>query len=82
MDEPILQFTKVISPDVFYKEIDRLVKKHKLDYVDAIVHFCNANEIEIEAAASMIRSNLRIKSAIQTEGEALHYLPKTAKLPI
>lgn len=77
-----LQLTKVISSDKFYKEIESLVKKHGLNYVDAVIHYCEKNEIEIEAAASMIKSNMRIKSHIQSEGEDLRILPKTAKLPI
>jgi hypothetical protein len=77
-----LQLTKVISSDRFYKEIEKLVKNHKLNYIDAVVHYCEKNEIEIEAAASMIKSNMRIKSQVQTEGEDLRFLPRTAKLPI
>jgi hypothetical protein len=30
----------------------------------------------------MIKGNFRIKSQIQQEGELLHFLPKTAKLPV
>lgn len=77
-----LQLTKVISSDKFYKEIETLVKKHNLNYIDAVLHYCEKNEIEIEAAASMIKSNMRIKSQVQSEGEELRFLPKTAKLPI
>lgn len=77
-----LQLTKVISSDKFYKEIETLVKKHNLNYIDAVLHYCEKNEIEIEAAASMIKSNMRIKSQVQSEGEELRFLPRTAKLPI
>ena len=77
-----LQLTKVISSDKFYKEIETLVNKHNLNYIDAVLHYCEKNEIEIEAAASMIKSNMRIKSQVQSEGEELRFLPRTAKLPI
>lgn len=77
-----LKLAKVIDTNSFYKEIDTLVKKHKLKYIDAIVYFCEKNEIEIETAASMISGNYRIKSMLQTEGEELHFLPRSAKLPI
>lgn len=77
-----LQFTKAVSSDMFYKEIEQLVRKYKLNYVDAVVHFCEKNGLEIETAASMIKSNMRIKSMIQTEGEDLRILPRSAKLPI
>lgn len=77
-----LKFSKMMSTDVFYKEIDRLVKNHNLTYMDAIVYYCEKNEIEIETAASMIKGNFRIKSQIQQEGEQLNFLPRTAKLPV
>lgn len=82
MEESKLQFSKVISSDTFYKELERIVKLNNSNYMDAIIYFCEKNEIEIETAASMIRSNARIKSMLQSEGEALNFLPKTAKLPI
>lgn len=77
-----LQLTKVISSDRFYKEIEVLVKKHSLNYMDAVLYYCEKNEIEIEAAASMIKSNMRIKTMLQTEGEDLRILPRSARLPI
>lgn len=82
MEESSLQFSKVMSSDKFYKELERLVKTHNMNYMDAIIHFCEKNQVEIETAASMIRSNMRIKAALQTEGEELNFLPRTAKLPI
>ena len=78
----ILKLSKIIDGDFFYGEIETLVKKHNLSYMDAIVHYCEKNEIEIETAAALVKGNFRIKSEIQIEGEQLNYLPKTAKLPI
>jgi hypothetical protein len=77
-----LKLTKTIDANKFYKEIDSLVKKHKLTYLDAVVFFCEKNEIEMETAASIISGNYRIKSSLQMEGEELHFLPRSAKLPI
>lgn len=77
-----LKLAKLISNDRFYSEIDHLVKVHGLNYLDAIVHYCEKNNMEVEAAASMVKSNFRIKSALQTEGEDLRFLPRSARLPI
>ncbi len=82
MEESSLQFSKVMSSDKFYKELERLVNVNNMSYMDAIVYFCEKNDVEIEAAALMIRSNMRIKASLQVEGEQLNFLPKTAKLPI
>ena len=75
-------FQKTMSNEKFIKEIERLVINYDLDYMDAVVHYCEKNNIEIEAAASIIRSNIRIKARLQDEAEDLNFLPKRAKLPV
>lgn len=74
--------SKALTSEKFIKEIESLVTKHNLDYMDAVVHYCELNNIELEAAASIIRSNLRIKSKLQDEAEELNFLPRRAKLPV
>jgi len=66
----------------FIKEIDDLVKTAKIDYIDAVIYYCDKNGIEIETAASLIKSSSKIKAKIQNEAEEMNYLPRTAKLPI
>lgn len=80
VDDVILK--KTITNDKFIKEIENLVTKYHLDYMDAVVHLCEKNNIEIEAAASIIKNNIKIKSKIQAAAEELNYLPKSARLPI
>lgn len=74
--------TKALTSEKFIKEIENLVTRYDLDYMDAVVHYCEKNNIELEAAAGIIRSNLRIKSKLQDEAEELNFLPKRAKLPV
>ena len=73
---------KTMTNEKFIKDIEVLVVKYKLDYMDAVVHYCEKNNVEIEAAASIIKNNIRIRSKIQSECEDLNYLPKRAKLPL
>lgn len=75
-------FQKTMTNDKFIKEIETLVTKYKLDYMDAVVHLCEKNNIEIEAAASIIKNNIKIKSKIQAAAEDLNYLPRSARLPV
>ena len=70
-----------LTTEKFLKDIDSLVVKHDLEYLDAVVYYCEQNNLELETAASIIRSNLKIKSKLQLEAENLNFLPKTAKLP-
>ena len=72
----------MLSTEKFCSEVDTLVKKHNLSYIDDVVHYCEKNNIEIEVAASIVKSNFRIKSLVQSEGEELNFLAKTAKLPL
>ena len=73
---------KVMSAEKFGIEIDRLASTHNIDYMDAVIHYCEKNNIEIEAAASLIRGNQRIKARLRNEAEDLNFLPKRAKLPL
>lgn len=70
-----------LTTEKFLSDIDKLVSKHNLEYLDAVVYYCEKNNLELETAASIIRSNLKIKSKLQLEAENLNFLPKTAKLP-
>lgn len=74
--------SKAMTSEKFVKEIENLVKTYNLDYMDAVVHYCEKNNIEIEAAAGIIRSNIRIKARLQEEAEDLNFMPKRAKLPV
>jgi hypothetical protein len=74
--------SKALTSEKFIKEIENLVTRYDLDYMDAVVHYCEKNNIELEAAAGIIRSNLRIKAKLQDEAEELNFLPKRAKLPV
>lgn len=71
-----------LTPQTFCQEIESLVVELKTDYMDAVVHYCEKNNIELETAASIIKSNSKFKAIIQNEGEDLNLLPKTAKLPL
>lgn len=73
---------KTMNTSKFSAEIDNLVVKNRLSYFDAIIYYCEKNNIEVESVASLIKSNLRMKSRLQTEAEELNFLPKRAKLPV
>lgn len=75
-------FEKALTTEKFIKDIESLVTRGNIDYLDAVVHYCETNNVEIEAAAIIIRNNIRIKSKLQSECEGLNFLPKRACLPI
>ena len=64
----------------FYTKIVKLVQDTKLSYMDAVLHYCDQNNMEPETAAQLV--NTKLKAQIREEAEVLNFLPKTAKLPI
>lgn len=66
----------------FFHTIEEIVYMKDVSYMDAILLYCEENNVEIEVAASLINDNLKYQ--IQLEAEELHFLPKsnTTKLPI
>lgn len=73
---------KIKTPAEFCLEIEELVWQHDIEYIDAVVLYCEKNGIEIETAASLIRMNANMKGKVQAEAEALNFLPKISRLPI
>ncbi len=45
----------------FSKEIDALVVSKDLNYLEAILYYCENNGLEIEVAATLLSKNLRAK---------------------
>lgn len=64
------------------EEIEELVWKHDISYMDAVVLYCEDNNVDIEALAKVIKSNENLKGLIQLEAEGLNYLPKSNTLPV
>lgn len=52
----------------------------KTDHLDAIVTYCEENNLEIELAVSLINDVL--KSRIHQDAQELRYMPRSARLPI
>lgn len=77
-----VEIASIKSPSVFMQEIDKLVEEEGLEYIEAIIYYCEVNDIEIETAASLIKGSAKMKAKVQLEAENLNYIPKSGKLPI
>ena len=51
-----------------------------MSYIDAVVWYCEQNDIEIETVGKFISKVLKEK--IESEARDLNYLPKVGKLPV
>lgn len=73
---------KFISKEKFAEDIESIVLNKKMNYIDAIVLYCEENGIEIESVNKLISKPLKDK--IKFLATELNYLKKTSrgKLPL
>ena len=73
---------KFISKDKFAEDVEALVLSTDMNYIDAIVHFCEQNSIDLESVPKLIPKPLKEK--IKYQAQELNFLKRTsrAKLPI
>lgn len=77
-----MKINGMLSIEEFSKAIEELNKKKGIDYIDAVIHYCEKNNIELETAGAMIKTSTVLKTKVQREAENLNFLAKTSKLPI
>ena len=73
---------KFLCSQKFAQEIESIVKNSKMNYIDAIVTYCEENSIEIENVSKLISKPLKEK--LKHDATELNFLKKTtrAKLPL
>ena len=66
----------------FAQDIEAIVKNDNLGYIDAIIHYCEQNEIDVESVPKLISKPLKEK--LKWEATELNFLKRTsrAKLPL
>ena len=62
----------------FSKLVEETVLTKKLSYMDAIIHICEENSIELEEVRKFISPI--IKDKLEAEARKLNYLPRTNEL--
>ncbi len=80
--EKVLE-NKFFCPSRFAQEIENLVLINvEMNYIDAIIHFCEQNNIDLESVPKLISKPLKEK--IKYEAMELNFLKKSsrAKLPL
>ena len=80
--EKVMQ-SKFFCPAKFAQEIESLVHNtEEMNYIDAILHFCEKNSIDLESVPKLISKPLKEK--IKYEAQELNFLKRSsrAKLPL
>ena len=71
----------VLTKDKFSIIIETMVRDMRLSYLDAIVHWCEENEMEVETAAKLISP--LIKEKMKVEAQRMNVIKGGgSKLPI
>ena len=73
---------KFVTPQKFAMDIEKIVVDEELNYIDAIIHYCEINNIEVESVTKLISKPL--KERLKWDAIRLNFMKKTsrAKLPL
>lgn len=75
--EKVLE-SKFFCPSRFAQEIEKLVQTNPdMNYIDAIIYFCEQNNIDVESVPKLISKPLKEK--IKYEAMELNFLKKTSR---
>ena len=73
---------KFLTPSRFALEVEKIVAEENLNYIDAICHYCEVNNLEVESVVKLVSKPL--KERLKNDAINLNFMKKTsrAKLPI
>ena len=74
--------SKFLTPQKFAMEIEKIVAEDELNYIDAIIHYCESNNLEVESITKLISKPL--KERLKWDATRLNFMKPTsrAKLPL
>jgi len=68
---------KFMTTARFSTEVETLVNSDSMSYIDAIIHYCDTNDIELESVPKLISKPLKEK--LKYEAQQLNYMKKTSR---
>jgi len=75
-----MEILNLYSSDQYNSEIEEIVERTRMSYLDAMLYHADENGLESETVAGLI--NIKTKNKLREEAETLNFMPKTSKLPI
>jgi hypothetical protein len=61
----------------FSQEVEQIAYENSMNYIDAIIHYCETNEIELESVPKLISKPLKEK--LKYDAQKLNYIKKTSR---
>lgn len=69
---------KFMSTAKFSQDVEHLVLHNQdMNYIDAIIHYCELNEIEFESVSKLISKPLKEK--LKIDAQRLNYMKRTSR---
>ena len=68
---------KFMTAAKFSQDVEKIALDNSMNYIDAIIHYCEKNEIEIESVPKLISKPLKEK--LKFDAQKLNYIKKTSK---
>jgi hypothetical protein len=71
-----------LSAEMILKEVEQYTN-NEVSLIDALVHFSEKHDIEIELIGEIVRRSVVLKAKVRNDAERLNLLEeKTAQLPV
>jgi len=68
---------KFMTTAKFSQDVEKVAFENKMNYIDAIVFYCEKNEIELESVPKLISKPLKEK--LKYDAQKLNYMKKTSR---
>ena len=78
MEKSKLLEDKFMTAAKFSQEVERIVlDNNDMNYIDAIIHYCDQNEIELETVPKLISKPLKEK--LKYDAQELNFIKRTSR---
>ena len=69
---------KFMTAARFSQDVEKLVLNNSdMNYIDAVIHYCEINEIELESVSKLVSKPLKEK--LKYDAQKLNYIKKTSR---
>jgi len=68
---------KFMTTAKFSQDVEKIAIDYSMNYIDAIIHYCEKNEIELESVPKLISKPLKDK--LKYDAQKLNYMKKTSR---
>ena len=74
--DELIKTKSAVTVEILVNYLNATLEKNGGDFIDAIVTFCERNDVEIETVASVIKSNSKLKAKLKASAQSLNLLAK------